>query len=284
MTEAAGNAELLCDSLCVFLDILGFTEVIKRIEETGSEEDFARLHEAYSTGIAQLHTSRSDRGTRGFQWEIRTFTDNVFLSFPLSSNDGEVELGFLVEDVARFQLHLANRGYFTRGGLSLGRNFIDESMIFGPALVEAYQLESRMARDPRIVLGPTVAELVQQQIGYYDPPHSAPQNSEFLRDADGQIFINYLEAAIVDTDNGPQLNMEMMEAHRERIEAGLRSNVATPQVWSKYRWLASYHNWFLDSAFEHGYTHDATFVDHSLAAAHPQRIHRSPHDPEIEED
>jgi len=283
MSDTSTDSNLLTEHLCVFLDILGFSSLVEQIETTGSDREFIRLHEAYRTGIKLLKESREYRATPEFQWEIRAFTDNIFLAFPISSHDAEVELGFLVEDISRFQLHLAVRGYVTRGGMALGRLFVDDAMIFGPALLEALRLEKMVARDPRIVLGAGISELVQQHVGYYHPPHTALQNCNFLRDVDGRLFVNYLESAIHETAAGLQLDLNSIEAHRETIENGLREHVGRPQVWSKFRWLSAYHNWFLESAMEHGYTNEANFVHKGLASAYPRRIHRSPNDPETEQ-
>jgi hypothetical protein len=42
--------------------------------------------------------------------------------------------------------------FFVRGGLTVDLFHIREGLIFGPALVEAYELESRHAVHPRVVL------------------------------------------------------------------------------------------------------------------------------------
>nr|WP_317187917.1 hypothetical protein [Acinetobacter gerneri] len=39
-----------------------------------------------------------------------------------------------------------------RGALTIGEIYHDENMVFGPAMVEAYELESKVAEFPRIIL------------------------------------------------------------------------------------------------------------------------------------
>ena len=53
-----------------------------------------------------------------------------------------------------------------RGGISYGDAYIDlnRSMFFGEAINKAYQLESKSALHPRIVVEPEVAEKVEESI------------------------------------------------------------------------------------------------------------------------
>lgn len=49
-------------------------------------------------------------------------------------------------------LDLACLGIFIRGGVSIGLAHHDEFNAFGPAMVDAYELELKMAKYPRIIL------------------------------------------------------------------------------------------------------------------------------------
>jgi hypothetical protein len=42
-------------------------------------------------------------------------------------------------------------GYFVRGAIALGKLYHDDEMVFGDALVRAYELETSVARFPRIL-------------------------------------------------------------------------------------------------------------------------------------
>ena len=51
-----------------------------------------------------------------------------------------------------FQFSMSVRGFFVCGAISIGNAFIDDIVVFGDALTEAYLGESKLARDPRIIL------------------------------------------------------------------------------------------------------------------------------------
>lgn len=51
---------------------------------------------------------------------------------------------------------MVRQGHFIRGGMTIGDIFIDDSMVFGPAIVQAHTLETEFAIYPRIVIDPIV--------------------------------------------------------------------------------------------------------------------------------
>jgi hypothetical protein len=52
---------------------------------------------------------------------------------------------------------LLRSGYFPRGGITKGSLYHDHSMVFGPALIAAYRLETEVAKYPRILIPRSVA-------------------------------------------------------------------------------------------------------------------------------
>lgn len=68
----------------------------------------------------------------------------------------------------------------------------------------------------------------------------APHESKLLIDADGQIFLNYLGTLI---ENG-EPHIDEMLRHKSNIESCLEKFRADRKVFSKYQWLARYHDFF----------------------------------------
>ena len=58
----------------------------------------------------------------------------------------------VTSELARLTGRLLQRGYFIRGALVKGPLYHDDKMIFGEALVRAYQLESEVVRYPRVMV------------------------------------------------------------------------------------------------------------------------------------
>jgi hypothetical protein len=121
----------------------------------------------------------------------------------------------------------ALEGVFLRGGIANGRHFENRRMIFSEALVRAYDLESRVAVYPKILVSPDVYKRVRA--------------CRYLvrEDKDGSRFVDYLEWCrrqhSADGDHP-------YDIHRTEILKGLSRNRANRDVRRKYLWTARYHN------------------------------------------
>lgn len=172
----------------------------------------------------------------------KSFTDNIVLGIPIWTEDVEHEFGLATLQIARIQILLALNGWFVRGGLTLGPLYFDDEVVFGPALVEAYELEHQMARDPRIMLSARVARVVKSHLRFYAEPFFSPQNGYVLVDTDDTMFLNYLYDPIGSDEEGTLLSV--LKRHRRIVEQRLKENRTRPPIWAKYRWIATYHNFF----------------------------------------
>jgi len=232
-------------SVVTFLDILGYAEMAQTSNEVlqGLREALEEAGEILSgKGIYDERYIRP--------YSIKVFTDNIVLGWPIPVEhplygDGERELGYTFLNVALYQLMMAVRGYFVRGGLSVGPYYMDESVVFGPALVEAYGLESKTAVYPRVVLSKDARDLALHHCTYYRPNDSAPQNTELLVDSDGLCFVDYLRASVGHFDDarvGIEWLKKQLGAHKSQIEKNLEAHRSNRRVWDKYAWLGRYHN------------------------------------------
>jgi hypothetical protein len=205
-------------------------------------------------------------------WGVKVFTDNIVIGFPIWSGDGEGEFGSIVFTIGQYQYAMAKAGFFVRGGLTLGPLFMDENTAFGPAIIEAYEVEQNRARDPRIVLADGVRDLVLSHTKYYAEPFDSPQNRKVVEDSDGALFVNYLDESNMEFSEGEQMDWDGIRRHKEQIEANLSRWCNNPRIWSKYLWLANYHDWFL-TIYEDlpDYSKDLK-IDSSLAKTHPSRL------------
>jgi class 3 adenylate cyclase len=236
----SGEAELK-SSVVAFVDILGFKELASSASESAAARTLLdRLRKALREALEHIRLyEKSTASSDSDIYRVRIFTDNVVIAHPIYQ-DAEMELGLVFTQLAIFQTLLATHGFFVRGGVAIGEATVDEDIVFGPGLVKAYEAESTKARDPRIVLSAEAAKAVQTHLGYYGDKSNAPQTFEYLVDADGQLFINYLQAAFL--DDHPRV--DLVRSHKKQVENQLALTRNRPSIWSKYAWVASYHNFF----------------------------------------
>jgi len=83
---------------------------------------------------------------------------------------------------------MANANFFIRGGISIGNLYIDETVIYGAGLIEAHYGETKLARDPRIVLTKSAYEVMQKHLKRFGKDKITPLIRRIYRDSDGQFF------------------------------------------------------------------------------------------------
>jgi hypothetical protein len=233
-------------SVVAFIDILGYMDLVKSTTSEDSQALLARLHKALSLSRQHVDPNHSadtlqKLGDKDFS-AFRAFTDNIVIGQPVR-DDGEIELGSVFDSVSYFQMLMTMEGFFVRGAIAIGDLYMDDIAVFGAGLIEAYEAETTLARDPRIVLAPSARVAVNRHLEYYGRGAHAPQNRDLLRDSDGQYFVNYLDTLI--PENGYFYEQELA-AHKARIEEKLVLLRSRPSVWTKYLWAANYHNYWCD--------------------------------------
>ena len=213
----------------LFIDLLGVREMNASPDV---DDHLVRLERAV-TGMYR-NFLRADS-----PWPAAFFSDTLVLASPVDDEDAEESaIGGLVIQAAWLQLNLIAQGFFARGALSLGAFHIREGLLFGPALVEAYELESQVAVHPRVVLGQTAVASQREALHFYASAAESPQNALLLRDRDDQVFINYL-GLLFDEPEDPRPALAL---HRDAIRAALAQHRGDKRRWEKYRWVGEYHN------------------------------------------
>lgn len=228
-------------SVVLLMDLLGYQQMTADAKTPAAQEELlARLHGALMRHRREVEPEQFFGAPI---YEVRAFTDNIVIGWPIAE-DGEHETGNTFLKVASYQFALAREGFFTRGGLAVGPHFMDEYAVFGPALVEAYKIESQRAVYPRIVLSADARTLVKHHVGYYADPVIAPHDHEILIDADGEWFLNYLDGARLDDDeaNLPHYRPLMIQ-HRDRVVENLERYATDRRILDKYVWVGKYHNY-----------------------------------------
>lgn len=240
-------------SWVVFLDILGFVDDVRKADKAGKQEKHLKqLRSALAEAKADLVEGLENPLSTNFpdSYVIKVFTDNIVLGFPIF-DDGESEFGTMLFRVGRYQYTLLKHGFFVRGGIAFGDLYMDEDVVYGKGLLDAYEAETQLARDPRVVLSPSAMAQVQDHLAWYGKVDFAPHNEHLLVDSDSQMFVNYLGIPIDGLEPDDALPSEYLgdlEKHRDLIVSRLQEFSEVPTLWSKYAWVGTYHNLFC-SAF-----------------------------------
>lgn len=211
--------------ICAFIDVLGGALLFQNKNRSRASSFFSCLEEFERRLNGWSHHFPKRRRSSAL---VKTFSDNIFVAFPFESsskmNNHEVVRIFLEE--LKHQIHEITlyAGFPLRGAVSVGGLMFTDKFLYGPALVEAVQLE-KTAIFPRVLLSPSVLK-------YIEPDDAIADLA--IQDADGKTFLHYLSGL---GEFGVSL-----QYHRDYVHRGLVQNAGKVHERQKYEWLAQYHN------------------------------------------
>lgn len=241
------NNPMLVNSMVCTIDMLGFSQMI--IESCNNKYGNDLLKEINFLINKNKQCIIKNKYSQG---KIKIYTDNMIVGYPIK-DDGEEALNEILDNVSEYQFNLALEGFFVRGGVSVGDFYINEDIVFGPALLDAHYIESNLACYPRIVLDDKAVNKLRKYISNYD---IAPQQNKILIDSDGQWFLNYLNTIFkyyTECNNKyefEKMQIELLYKHKVKIEEMLELNKENIRVWDKFVWVANYHNYFCNINFK----------------------------------
>jgi hypothetical protein len=236
-----GGKPRLVPSYCVFADFLGFRQQIRDSVKSGEEASiFQQFMDEIEPEIENTINPCADDEDSRFprMWDAKVFTDNVVLGYALWSDHGQKEFGHALSQMLEFQYAVALKGHFVRGGWAVGNLFMNRNTVFGAALLDACDLESKEAIYPRVILSDQMRDIVFHQMAQWaeNPPHS----HHLFVDEKGTLFTNYLSEAIVDGE----VRWDELDRHAELVRSRVNEFATNDSLLPKYLWLASYHNYF----------------------------------------
>lgn len=209
----------------LFVDLLGISQ-LARSENAAT----------YLRTLNDALRSSRDFLREDSPWPAAYFSDSLVIVSPVAGGSDCSALTGLIEQAAALQIDLLSHGYALRGGIAMGEIHLSRNLMFGPGLIEAYQLEQRSALDPRIILSQAAAQTVRSGPG----DEVGELGWSLLEDQDGHLVVDYLASSIVSYRLEPA--RDGLEWHRDFINRRRAEHQSDIAVWSKWNWVAQYHN------------------------------------------
>jgi hypothetical protein len=224
--------------IVLFLDILGFKKIIAETETKGQEnikqtkfliETIKEMKEAVNL--------TSENSTKN----VTQFSDSIVVSF--TEND-QNEIPRLFFDLQRLIAKLLGRGILCRGAISYGKLYHKNDLVFGPALVDAYETESQAALYPRIILDQSLLDIMkyhyslENKHSYRKVRFDSDVQSYLKIDSDDKFYIDYFTGSMMFFAQN-ELNRVYKDL-RKIITNGLRFK--NPGIRIKYNWMKNKYN------------------------------------------
>lgn len=240
------------DRIVAFIDILGFKEIIK-----DSERDNTQIGSIYKTleylkalGISNNWTTdilayeecAQYKGIETFEVKNKlnstAFSDSIVVSIKVEENINEMASALIV-NLAYVGAELMQQGILIRGGITVGKLIHSENgIVLGQGLIDAFTLETKSAKYPRIILSDKLIKQLNYPI--YTKPERFPYHQYLDRFADGCVgFHQMMFYQVMGGTNhfGEEELKAELDMVRKNIIKGLDSSFENPSVHEKYLWL-----------------------------------------------
>jgi len=222
-------------SVVSYLDIIGFRELVKN-KTPGEISRLLRIlgESARPNSLAKFPRSQFTR-----------FSDTIIRSIPVGKTRPH-NLIFELRSLVYAQMALIPLGVTIRGTVTIGDIAQSWGIVYGPAVVRAYDLEKQKAGPPRIIIDEAVLNLFR--------PHltSEELRSDFellVKEDHATFYVDYLRACERELNVPEQEYTILLTHHRDLIRNGLKEHANNPHIFSKYVWLKNYHERTLRERF-----------------------------------
>jgi len=271
-----------------FIDILGFSDFINRYEVDITSTFLQDIQESFALAREHLLDNRNIYNREAIEHlEYQTFSDNICISIPYFDNENDFLSNFNILSVyvRGLQMFMMSKGFFIRGGISIGSYYADENIIFSHGLINAYKLEREKAVYPRVLVDKSIIDKILQyrenQIDFFglkraiifDWENQAFLNPIGLVDSSIQQFNSIFKEVEQDKDDQfsfllnsltktvEELTTKLLKTAsvgeeetltliKNYINQYLQENQQNERIYSKYLWIKELFKWLEEEGNE----------------------------------
>jgi|SaaInlStandDraft_7_1057024.scaffolds.fasta_scaffold65596_1 hypothetical protein len=237
--------------IVAFIDILGWKNAI--IESNNNPELATELGLALS--VFDMHKKMtewkekraSEQGWSG-GWlgdpQITHFSDSILFSIKFDKH-ATSEMSLFLWSITSYFL---GKNFLLRGGIAAGKLIHKNSIVYGPALIDAYKLERDVTGHPRIILSDTLSYAWGRGDGVsFQDGTFIGHVKTWRKDTDGKRFYDFLQPF----PNIPSIEVNIstysknLEPIRKLIISRLEKHPTVDhelKIHEKFKWLARYFN------------------------------------------
>lgn len=216
--------------IVVFLDVLGFTNLIQKIQkEIDKNTRNAVVNNTSKTADNFLNIFQEQIKLIDENYKFYLFSDNICITLDYINNKEKII--DLIKLISNIYYNLALNGYFLRGGISLCEFFESDKFAIGTPLVKAYELENK-AIHPRILVDKKFYNLFKEE---------SDDNDFYIKKERKKYYINILNI-ILNTDD----KIKFFKEFKKSIESKITTHKEEDKILKKFKWVANDYNKFID--------------------------------------
>lgn len=228
---------------CLFFDLLGFKNKVSKV-------DALAIHDVLKE-IRKTHLYLEMYGENIFSPRKAThFSDCVVVSYPAKDFLGTISI---IKDIFALQLSLLRKGFLIRGAVTVGNLYHDDLFCFGPALIEAAELE-KLSMYPRVVLDNNFLPSIM----FNNPTVSADLtegrciNNMVAKDLDGMSYIDYFNVIPDDFEGDMEEFFKYLHDLKKSIAELDNASKNNINIRLKYSWMRKKFDDMMNNIFSSG--------------------------------
>lgn len=279
--------------IVAFIDILGFKEIVKKSERSPrllntiyQSLSFLKkreLPDKWNLQLVEIEEDAQKRGLFDFDIADRTyssaFSDSIVVSVLVNEKNINESLSTLLANLAFVGSKFIMDGILIRGGITIGKIIHNETgIVFGQGLIDAYHLESRAAKYPRIIISDKLIAKLNYPLE--TKRDRFPYHQYLKRFSDGCVGLHQLIYFQV-LESWEKMSKRRLESSlrkaKKTIIDGLDSTFEYPDVHEKYLWLKKEYEKLIileakkPELYDLGYNHD----EHNIHFGYTYKINKT---------
>lgn len=273
------------NGIVAFIDILGFKEIVKKSERNPRQLrtvyqslEFLKkreLPDKWNLQLVEIEEDTQYKGISDFDIVNRTFSsafsDSIVVTVNVDDNNIHASLSTLLSNLSFVGSKLIIDGILIRGAITVGKIIhTPTGIVFGQGLIDAYHLETRAAKYPRIILSDNIISKLNYPLE--TKRDRFPYHQYLKRFTDGCVGFHQLIYFQV-LQSWKKMSKKRLETSlksaKKTIIDGLDSSFEFPDVYEKYLWLKKeYQDLIILEAkkpeiYDLGHNHDGQNIHHA---------------------
>lgn len=228
------------EKFVTFIDLLGFKGSI--IDARNDVKELSRIKKKVKSLQDHFGANRK-KETQEYKAKVHSFSDCIV-------REREYFKGGLYSEISSIAFGIIDTlrdGYLLRGALTHGLHYSSKKVIVSPAFLRAYDLETRKANFPRVIIDPATLGHYEIRPDWGGSAHPHREDKDYvygllIKDPiDDYYFVDYLNFACRNADeSGPEYLQLLLKIQKQLILDGLQNQ--SENIRKKYQWLGWYQN------------------------------------------
>jgi hypothetical protein len=247
-------------SIVAWVDLLGFREQICNADTPEKFQAAYRrmwdVHQEFDKETASIHDDQGEVN-QNLGKRILALSDGLVIALNLESDSPAAKVSSLYERMGSFldalrlaQARCAFDGNLVRGGVATGYFWFQDDILLSPALVAAYEMESKktLAQNPVIILHRELADELRAMKGSEGYRDDCDPMDDLFRDCEWMeeparsehVMLDFMPIFLDNHDPTP-----FLRSYHQRL---IETRAAAPEKAKlKYDWLIKYAREFVSS-------------------------------------